>query len=129
MPPPHHCGCFKGELYAYQCGIVNGRKEACLNTSLMKASVYGKIFLSSNLGGFSPMFPSLEKIIFWFNKKNDNCKNCIFHLKAYYQFLLEFWLEFLDSVSNKENSNIDMLILFQTLKKNQETKCHGKKHS
>lgn len=55
-------------------------------------------------------------------------KNYTFHLKACYQFLLEFWLEFLDSISNKESSNIDMLILFQTLKEKREKKCLGKKY-
>lgn len=71
------------------------------------------------------MFPS-ERKCFLFNKKNDNYKDYIFHVKAYYQFLLEFWFEFLDSISNKENSNTNKLIQFQNLKK--ETKYHGENY-
>ena len=73
------------------------------------------------------MFPS-ERKGFLFNKKNDNYKDYISHLKAHYQFLLEFWFEFLDSISNKESSNTNKLIQFQTLKKKNETKYHGENH-
>lgn len=47
-------------------------------------------------------------------------------MNACYQFLPEFWLEFLDSVSDKESSSIDMLIQFQILKKKEEKKYYGK---